>query len=424
MMANINQILKAKEMLAIEKHKLAQSTNLPVISVQANYPGSDKSNGFSFYVVSIFEEWINKQFKITHQARFFNELGFVVLLVVDKDPIKCKEELITVETMHPCGRLVDLDVFVDNRPISRSDLNQAERACLVCESVARVCMIEQTHTTNQLQQAFNTIVIHHIKDKPEEVIRFALLSECSLDPKFGLVTPFSQGVHEDMNIETFLSSISTLIPYFKLVQRINTNQLTEEIFTQLRTLGKTMEQAMFKATNGVNTHKGAIFLFLMVLMAQRLAGDYQPLDQMLRLLSQPVLKDFYLIDPTVPLTDGQQQYLDYKTMGIRGFVLAGGEPILSKALDFIQAHPTNHDHLIKTLLLIMSELEDSTIIKKVGLDGLAKFQQQAKLALDHPDKWEQFNQYCINHQLSAGGAADILAVVIYLSITQLERAIL
>ena len=89
----------------------------------------------------------------------------------------------------------------------------------------------------------------------------ALLYEVNVTPKPGLVDRNNNGSHRDMDIFTFADSACALYPYFKscALQGLAGKENPQELFCSLRPLGREAEEQMKQATNGVNTHKGAIF---------------------------------------------------------------------------------------------------------------------------------------------------------------------
>ena len=89
----------------------------------------------------------------------------------------------------------------------------------------------------------------------------ALLEEVFTAPKPGLVDPYSNGAHKDMNLETFKESIKAITPYFEemALQGILMYREPQNLFPAIRRTGQKAEQAMYQATGGINTHKGAIF---------------------------------------------------------------------------------------------------------------------------------------------------------------------
>ncbi|MBQ9049965.1 MAG: triphosphoribosyl-dephospho-CoA synthase, partial [Lachnospiraceae bacterium] len=91
----------------------------------------------------------------------------------------------------------------------------------------------------------------------------ALIEEVNTTPKPGLVDLYSNGAHTDMDAETFRRSAEALRPFFVQMARegLSFDGSAEELFMGLRSVGMDAEQAMYAATGGVNTHKGAIFTF-------------------------------------------------------------------------------------------------------------------------------------------------------------------
>lgn len=84
----------------------------------------------------------------------------------------------------------------------------------------------------------------------------ALAHEVALEGKPGLVTPGSRGSHADMDHRSFSASIDALAGYFGDCARLGAARCG---FAELQARGRRAEQAMFAATAGINTHKGAIF---------------------------------------------------------------------------------------------------------------------------------------------------------------------
>ena len=89
----------------------------------------------------------------------------------------------------------------------------------------------------------------------------AMLYEVSAYPSPGLVSSVSKGAHEDMDHYTFIKSTSILSKYMVMfAEEGYSNKTPSDIFKAIRAIGIEAEGEMFKATEGVNTHKGMIFL--------------------------------------------------------------------------------------------------------------------------------------------------------------------
>src|SRR6476646_4606403 len=84
----------------------------------------------------------------------------------------------------------------------------------------------------------------------------ALSGELATWPKPGLVSPIDNGSHRDMDATMLRASIHVLHPFFAELTRAGRQRARMD---RLRAIGLCAEAAMFEATGGVNTHRGAIF---------------------------------------------------------------------------------------------------------------------------------------------------------------------
>ncbi|CAN7276184.1 triphosphoribosyl-dephospho-CoA synthase [Pseudoduganella sp. LjRoot289] len=84
----------------------------------------------------------------------------------------------------------------------------------------------------------------------------ALYAELTLYPKPGLVSLVDTGSHDDMDAATFMRSLFSLRHYFADICKAG---LEEAPFARLKQLGVAAEARMMAATQGINTHRGAIF---------------------------------------------------------------------------------------------------------------------------------------------------------------------
>lgn len=254
----------------------------------------------------------------------------------------------------------------------------------------------------------------------------ALLYEVNVQPKPGLVDPVDHSTHLDMDVFTFIDSAVALQPYFeKFVQAgidFDGENLTA-LFKLIRPIGIEAEKAMFEATGGTNTHKGAIFSLGILLAASGYDADNIRLvvEKMLRGLTEHDFKD---LDHKKNLTNGERMYLQYGITGIRGEAEKGYPIVFEKSLPFLKARFGNDfgTVLLDTLMVIVSESYDSNVVKRGNLDSLENIQKYAEDILEaggcsHPEGREildDMNSYCNENNLSLGGSADLLIITIYL----------
>ncbi len=104
----------------------------------------------------------------------------------------------------------------------------------------------------------------------------ALIAEVELSPKPGLVDAHSTGAHHDMDLSLFLRSAKPLTPFFKQMAIVSWNHpIDQELREKIAEIGRQAEKAMLKATNGVNTHKGAIWVMglLSSVISQKISSN-------------------------------------------------------------------------------------------------------------------------------------------------------
>ncbi|PWG00833.1 triphosphoribosyl-dephospho-CoA synthase CitG [Levilactobacillus bambusae] len=261
----------------------------------------------------------------------------------------------------------------------------------------------------------------------------SLLAEVSVTPKPGLVDPVSQGPHPDMDVFTFINSATSLVPYFETCETIGRNYkeaASPKLFAAIRPAGIQAEQTMFAATNGVNTHKGAIFALGILVTASAYAGDEAQTSEVIRvvqaMLTGLVAHDFAHLNEKDParLTAGERQYLKYGKTGSRGEAEAGFPVVSTVSLPYLrQAQGTTNACLLDTLMMIALNSEDSNLIKRAGTAAILPWAHQqfqeyfnlgASQTTEGRHKMQQICQTFDQKKLSLGGSADLLIITIFL----------
>ena len=100
-------------------------------------------------------------------------------------------------------------------------------------------------------------------EKIGRLAKDALVFEARLTPKPGLVDVENNGSHMDMDLSLLLASADVLEPFFARFAGTGGREASLDPvgrIASIRVDGVLAERAMLAATNGVNTHKGAIFL--------------------------------------------------------------------------------------------------------------------------------------------------------------------
>ena len=186
-------------------------------------------------------------------------------------------------------------------------------------------------------------------------VRNALLGEVYATPKPGLVDRRDTGAHRDMNYETFLASTEAITPFMvrmfaEGMDATAAGRTPEEVFQAIRGIGLEAEQAMYAATDGVNTHKGMIFTMGIVLAAvgilyarreeaaeRPVDDDVTPetgaiagqitvdaiLDRTRQMTARSMVEDFRKMLGHPPKTHGERLFQTYGERGIRGQAMEG-----------------------------------------------------------------------------------------------------
>lgn len=266
--------------------------------------------------------------------------------------------------------------------------------------------------------------------------QLAMLYEVTCLNKPGLVDPVDSGSHQDMDIFTFLESSVILAPYFESFVQTGLKLRKcpiAETFTSIRKIGLEAEAAMFSATKGVNTHKGAIFslgIFLAVcgrLMIWEVPCELYTLQQEIKRMTKDLLADFDTIDRSMPekLTWGEQLYVNYGLTGIRGEAQKGYPTIFDEGLPYYQKHQgTQQEQLLDTLLYISLQAADTNLMKRSHNIHISEnyqtlickyFDLGGTKTPEGKNFLERLNTLFKEKNWSIGGSADLLIVTIFLA---------
>lgn len=249
----------------------------------------------------------------------------------------------------------------------------------------------------------------------------ALKLEAGTTPKPGLVDRDNNGAHKDMDYSMFLASSEALRDCFTACALAGMAGEKPETF---REIGLAGEQSMYEATNHVNTHKGLIFSMGI------LCGALGELVTCQEDFSEEDVQDHVkklacslLHGASASETHGQKVLKETGTQGIRGEAESGFASVFDVGLPALRGAIAEgnafNEALVKTLLTLLCETEDSNVVYRGGLEGLAYVRNQAAEILSLTDgplceadmaRVRAFDAVCIEKNLSPGGSADLLAL--------------
>ena len=267
----------------------------------------------------------------------------------------------------------------------------------------------------------------------------ALRRELDTPLKPGLVGPDSSGAHTDMDYALMQKAIAALRPYWSRMAKASVPPL-------LQMIGIEAEKAMKKATGGVNTHRGAIFALGLALNARGMEVTVTEEVMQNRLCKiAGVISRNGLIDSALHLTakdatashlsHGEEAVKQYGVQGARSLALEGYKDLWAHWLPYYRSLRGQASSCPEqqTLLRIMSTLDDTCVIHRVGYERAQEVKREAAamlVALENyfsqgfaknqfskaiPTATEMLQDLCVRYAaegISPGGAADMLALTI------------
>lgn len=423
---SLPQILAARENRARAQQALLAKHGCPIVSFTMNIAGPVKDSplirrGF-FEGIAQLEDSLSPEVilegTIEHSAT-----GSAALYAVNMDSQVLKDICVRIEEESALGRLFDMDVLdTCGSKLERS----GSRGCIICGAPGRHCASRRLHSIPALQKATQNILefyfVQHDADAIADAAVQSLLDEVNATPKPGLVDRRNNGSHQDMDLALFTASAQALRPYFRKCFTIG--RTSDIPFPMLRKAGLQAERIMYHTTNGVNTHKGAIFTLGLLCSsighlwsAAAPAPRWEDVLDYCSLMVAPTLH--HELITAAGVTAGEQLYQLYGLTGARGEA-ATGFPSIRRALPFYlqQLEDTDQEAaLIHTLLFLITHVEDTNLYHRGGPEGTQWARQAAAALLSNPtsSQLEALDDEFIARNLSPGGCADLLAAVIFLS---------
>ena len=255
--------------------------------------------------------------------------------------------------------------------------------------------------------------------------RAALEHEASLSPKPGLVDAENNGAHTDMDLKLLFKSAAALEPYFMELAAAGEREAAlppEGRLKSIRPIGLDAERAMVAATNGVNTHKGAVFLLgILCYCAGRTASksDVSP---------EKLCREAALVcDGVTGELGGQagRAFAQYGARGARGEAEDGYPNVLNALSTFRKAlvnGVNEEDGWRLALLGLIYQVEDANVLARCGEQTAAFLRARAgEIAARYPaggsglaEAMRDFDRQCRSWRASPGGSADLLACAMFL----------
>ncbi|WP_336356893.1 triphosphoribosyl-dephospho-CoA synthase [Pseudomonas granadensis] len=265
-----------------------------------------------------------------------------------------------------------------------------------------------------------------LADRLADLAVEALIDEADLSPKPALVDRRGNGAHTDLHLGLMHASALALWPAFKEMAEaaLHIGEVGLPLREAIGRIGREGEQAMLATSNGVNTHRGAIWALGLLVTAAAL----QPSSVALCAARLALLDDRYA---PKPLSHGAQVAQRYGARGAREEAQLGFPSVMQRGLPQLQNSRANgvgeQNARLDALLAIMTELADTCVLYRAGEQGLHAMQSGAQAVLDAGGsasltgrrRLHELDQQLIALNASPGGAADLLAATLLLD--RIER---
>lgn len=397
----------------------------PVICFSLNLPYMYKIANIS-EVKELFLFGINEVLSLENIINYSVNLDeLFCLFAINDEALNIKKLTISLENKYNFSRLFDFDVYFNNETIK---LRNAGRKCFLCDELAIVCQRNNTHTKSsiykKLDELFDDFYVQISLNKASKndfsskALR-ALLYEVSLTPKLGLVEIPNSNSHKDMDFFTFIDSASELKWYFDSFYTLAKLSKRND-FIRLKKLGQIAEKAMFEVTNNINTHKGALFLFAIMIFACSKSEDELSLENISKITKELCVN---LCQNELNNNLNSIGGICFQRFGIKGVRDEVEQGFLNtfKAYEFFLKQSKYKE--LRTLFYITSIIDDTSLLKRCNydIDKYNKIKNTCKKLSLRKDKnyikiIKKLNYIYVKDNLSFGGSADILSLVLFIDL--------
>ena len=166
----LEQVLSHRENRVRYVESLAnQYPDKVMVSYKCNIPGSIKNNEVIAHIFSVGKKDLldcmtQREWSVVFEKEINVITGIEYFAVIDGiDARSVKKAVIALESKDKLARLYDFDVFLCEegqlKSISRVDLNEEPRKCLLCDNDAKLCGRSRTHSVEELHRKMIELLI-------------------------------------------------------------------------------------------------------------------------------------------------------------------------------------------------------------------------------------------------------------------------
>jgi triphosphoribosyl-dephospho-CoA synthase len=260
----------------------------------------------------------------------------------------------------------------------------------------------------------------------------ALIAEAELTPKPGLVDRRGSGAHSDLSLDLMRRSARVLEPFFAAMASAAEGRVPDrDLREELAAIGREAEGAMYKATEGANSHKGAIWILGLLVAAAAQRDDLNAREIASAAGAIARLPDRACLNI---VTHGDIVGNRYGVAGARGEACQGFPHVVRFGLPTLRKKRKTGFReevcRLDALLAIMSRLDDTCLLYRGGIEALnfVKARAQAVVRAGGCGSPQgrigagDLGRALIARRVSPGGSADLLAATIFLDAVERRQS--
>ncbi len=256
----------------------------------------------------------------------------------------------------------------------------------------------------------------------------ALVSEADLTPKPALVDQRGSGAHHDLSLSLLRRSAFSLENHFVQMASVSIGRFpSQSLREELGAIGRSAEKSMLQVTNGINSHRGAIWALGLLVSGAAMNCNRSP-----DAIAQRAAALARLRDACAPIgySHGQEVAKRYSVSGARGEACAGFPHVILLGLPAIRRSRWNKESDsqagLNALLAIMSSLDDTCLLHRGGPTALRAAHRGAAEVIkaggvSTPEGWQrllELDRKLLELNASPGGSADLLAATFFLDLVE------
>src|SRR5712672_958209 len=258
------------------------------------------------------------------------------------------------------------------------------------------------------------------------LVRQALIVEAELTPKPGLVDRRGAGAHIDLSLAIMRRSALAIEPYLCLMAFVSRrSHPSQPLRERLAVIGRDAECAMLEATNGSNSHKGAIWILGLLISAAAVHVEDEPKASRIAATAKETASFEDRAAPRL-VSHGDVAAKRYGVAGARGEARGGFPHVIDVGLPMLRSKrasgATEHVARLDALLSIMSQLDDTCVLYRGGEEALVTAKAGAAAVEGAggsgttigSQKLFRLDRRLLELGASPGGSGDLLAATLFL----------